>query len=176
VLSGRGKLTYSNVAATIALVLAAGGGAAYGVSHLNAASVNGVHAARLNFLGPNSVGPTSKFKTVFNHRGLVIEARCMNQSGYFMNARARSKVNNAEIQTVTTGSDPNSTAEANDRDFDKGQKLDLPFAAASHGEGTLSFSTPQGAQVSVTYQADVGSTLGDKKACLLGGTALYSGG
>jgi hypothetical protein len=170
----RGKLTYSNIVATIALVLAAGGSAAYAVSHLNATSVNGVHAARLNFTAPDSVGPTSKFKTVFNHGGLVIEARCMDISGFLMDARARSKVKNAEVQTVATDTQ-NTSTEAFDRDFDKGQKLDLPLGAASQGEGTLNFSTPQGAQVSVTYQADVGAVLGDKKACLLGGTAFYSG-
>ena len=160
---------------TIALLVAVGGGTALAVSHINAARVDGLNAAKLNFERPLTVGPNPKFRKVFDQGGLVIRARCGDLSGFFMDAKASSRVDNAEIQAVTTDHQ-NDTDEAIDRDFDQGDPLDLPLGVASQGEGTLTYSTPKGSHVSLVFQADVGSTLGDKKACLLGGTALHAPG
>ena len=160
---------------TIALLLALGGGTALAVSHINAARVDGLNAAKLNFERPTTVGPNPKFKTVFDQGGLVIRARCGDLSGFFMDAKALTRVSNAEIQAVTTDSQ-NVQHEAIDRDFDKANSLDLPLGVGTQGEGTLTYSTPKGSHVSLVFQADVGSTLGDKKACLLGGTALHAPG
>jgi hypothetical protein len=169
----RSRLTYANVISTIALLVAVGGGTALAVSHINAARVDGLNAAKLNFERPLTVGPNPKFRKVFDQGGLVIRARCGDLSGFFMDAKASSRVDNAEIQAVTTGSQ-NEQHEAIDRDFDKGDPLDLPLGPGSQGEGTLSYSTTRGSHVSLVFQADIGSPLGDKKACLLGGTALHA--
>jgi len=171
----RSRLTYANVISTIALLLALGGGTALAVSHINAARVDGLNAAKLNFERPTTVGPNPKFKTVFDQGGLVIRARCGDLSGFFMAAKALTRVSNAEIQAVTNDSQ-NVQHEAIDRDFDKADPLDLPLGVGTQGEGTLTYSTPKGSHVSLVFQADVGSTLGDKKACLLGGTALHAPG
>jgi hypothetical protein len=93
-----------------------------------------------------------------------------------MDAQARTRVNNAEVQAVATGS-AKEEQEAIDRDFDKVDSLDLPLDSGTQGEGTLSYSTPAGSHVSLVFQADVGGIiLGSQKACLLGGTALHAPG
>ena len=66
--------------------------------------------------------------------------------------------------------------EAIDRDFDTADSVNLPLGSGTQGEGTLKYSTPGGSHVSLFFQADVGSVLGDQKACLLGGTALHAPG
>lgn len=161
---------------TIALLVALGGGTALAVSHINAARVDGLNAAKLNFERPLTVGPNPKFRKVFDQGGLMIRARCGDLSGFFMDAKASSRVDNAEIQAVTTNSQ-NEQHEAIDRDFDKGDPLALPLGPSTQGEGTLTYSTTRGSHVSIVFQADVGgSTIfgGGKKACLLGGTALHT--
>jgi hypothetical protein len=171
----RNRLSYANVVATLALLVALGGGTAVAVQNINAAKVDGLNAARLNFERPITVGPNPKFRRVFDQGGLLIRALCGNQSGYFMDAQARTRVDNAEIQVVTTDT-ANDQHEAFDRDFDKADLLNLPLGAGTQGEGTLTYSTPAGSHVSLVFQADVGSILGNQKACLLGGTALHAPG
>lgn len=168
----RNRLTYANVTATLALVIALGGGTAVALNKINATSVNGVRAARISFIRPITIGPTAKFKTIFDHAGLRLQARCVQQSGFFMDARAKTRVNNAEIQADTTNN-ANAHTHAFDRGFDKSEHLDLPLSG-DQGNGTLVYTTPRGAQVSIVFQADTGSVLGDTKACFLGGHALYS--
>ena len=93
-----------------------------------------------------------------------------------MDVQARTRVDNAEVQTVTSDSQ-NDQHEAIDRDFDQADSLDLPLGAGTQGEGTLTYSTPAGSHVSLVFQADTGGIiLGAKKACLLGGTALHAPG
>ena len=171
----RDRLTYANVISTLALVVALGGGTAFAVQHINADKVDGLNAAKLDFERADPLGPNPKFKRVFDQGGLIIKARCGNQSGHFMDVQARTRVDNAEIQTVTADSQ-NAQHEAIDRDFDKVDSLDLPLGPGSQGEGTLTYSTPGRSHVSLVFQADVGSVLGNKKACLLGGTALHAPG
>ena len=172
----RSRLTYSNVTSTIALLVAVGGGTAHAVDHINADKVDGLNAARLDFERPITVGPNPKFKRVFDQGGLLIRARCGDLSGFFMDVQARTRVDNAEIQAVTTSSS-NDQDEAIDRNFDKGDSLDVPLGAGSQGEGTLTYSTPKGSHVSLVFQADTGGlSLGSQKACLLGGTALHAPG
>ena len=84
----RSRLTYANVISTIALLVAVGGGTALAVSHINAARVDGLNAAKLNFERPLTVGPNPKFTKVFDQGGLVIRARCGDLSGFFMDAKA----------------------------------------------------------------------------------------
>jgi hypothetical protein len=172
----RSRLTYSNVTSTIALLIAVGGGTAYAVDHINADTVDGLNAAKLNFERPITVGPNPKFERVFDQGGLLIRARCGDLSGFFMDVQARTRVNNAEVQTVTSDSQ-NEQHEAIDRDFDKVDSLDVPLGVGTQGEGTLTYSTPQGSHVSLVFQADTGGpSLGGQKACLLGGTALHAPG
>ncbi len=138
--------------------------------------VDGLNAARLDFERPITVGPNPKFKRVFDQGGLLIRARCGDLSGFFMDVQARTRVDNAEIQAVTTDSS-NEQDEAIDRNFDKADSLDVPLGAGSQGEGTLTYSTPSGSHVSLVFQADTGGlSLGSQKACLLGGTALHAPG
>ena len=130
----RTRLTYSNVISTLALLVAVGGGTALAVNHINAAKVDGLNAARLDFERPITVGPNPKFKRVFDQGGLLIRARCGDLSGFFMDVQARTRVDNAEIQAVTTGSS-NEQDEAIDRNFDKADSLDVPLGAAFAGRG-----------------------------------------
>jgi hypothetical protein len=166
------RLSYANVTSTLALLVALGGGTAVAVEQINADKVDGLNAAKLDFERADPLGPNPEFKRVFDQGGLLIKARCGDQSGHFMDVQARTRVDNAEIQSVTTDS-LNDQHEAIDRNFDKVDSLDLPLGIGTQGEGTLTYSTPAGSHVSLVFQADVGSVLGNKKACVLGGTALH---
>jgi hypothetical protein len=168
----RPRITYANVVSTVALVVALGGGTAVALDKINAGSVDGVSAARISFAKPTTIGPTAKFKPIFNHAGLVLRARCVQQSGFFMDAEAKSKVNNAEINGDMTAND-NEHTHVFDRDFDRNQPLELPLDF-DQGSGTLTYTTPKGSQVSIVLHADTGSVLGGTKSCLIGGHALYS--
>jgi hypothetical protein len=168
----RPRITYANVVSTLALAVALGGGTAVALDKINAGSVDGVSAARISFARPITIGPTAKFKTMFKHAGLVLQARCVQQSGFFMDAHAKSRVNNAEINADMTDN-LNDHTHVFDRDFDRNQPLELPLSG-DQGSGTLTYTTAKGGQVSIVLHADTGSVLGNKKACLIGGHALYS--
>jgi hypothetical protein len=167
------RLSYANVASTLALAVALGGGTAVAVNQINADKVDGLNAVRLDFRGPTTVGPNEPFKNVLHQGGLVIRARCIQQSSFFMDVQAKSTQNNAEIQIVTSNQIPETNVAIN-RDFDNGELLDFPLGPGEQGEGTLTYSTPQGSHVSIVFQADQGSVLGDRKACLLGGTGMHT--
>jgi hypothetical protein len=169
------RLSYANVMSTLALAVALGGGTAVAVNQINADKVDGLNAVALDFRGPRTVGPDEPFHNVLHQDGLVVRARCTQQSGFFLDVQAKSTQNNAEIQIVTSNALSDTDPKvALDRDFDKDELLDFPLGSAKQGEGTLTYSTPQGSHVSIVFQADEGAVLGDRKACVLGGTGLHS--
>jgi len=172
------RLTYANVVSTMALVLAAAGGTAVAVSAINADKVDGVNAAKIDFVKPATGGPGKPLTTVMKQGGLVLKARCYQQSGNFLHLLAKSRRNNAEIQAAVVYD--NASPKVNrgfDRDFDKADTLDITAlgSAARQGEVTLTYSTPPGSHVSAVFQMDVGAIFGDstQKDCLVGGSALH---
>ena len=171
------RLSYSNVTATLALVIAVGGGTAIAINGGDADSVNGVKAAKIDFVTGASGGPSKPLKTIFKQGGLVLRARCYEQSGHFLDLFAKSRKNNAEIQVAVVYDTANPRADRGfDRGFDKGDSLEISsLGIASQGEVTLTYSTPKGSHVSAVFQMDVGAIFDNilSKDCLVGGTATH---
>lgn len=171
----RVRRSYANVTSTLALVIAAAGGTALAVGGGNADKVDGLNAAKIDYVVKAKVPPTP-FKTIFSQGGLVLRARCIEESGHFMDLIAKSKQNNAEIQVSVTSGTPAGLDRGFDRDFDRGDQLDIGgLPTGSQGEATLTYSTRKGSHVSAVFQMDVGSIFGGSgvKPCLVGGTALH---
>jgi hypothetical protein len=172
----RPQLTYANVASTAALVIAVAGGTAIAVGGA-ASSVDGVSAGKISFVRNAKLAPV-KYKTFFRLGGLQIQARCVENSGHFLDERVRSARKNAEVHVSVTGLNQGTpdVEYVTDVDFDKGDKLDIPETIQGNGTVvTVTFSTPKAAHVTATFQRNVaGGTLGGTKICLIGGTALFA--
>ena len=146
-LLGPPKLTYANVVSTLALLLALGGGTALAVKVINADKVDGLNAASLDYRA-NGTSTSMTFKRVFSQGGLVVRARCYDQSGFVLEARATSRRNNAEIQVSAVSDLGSPEADfALDRDFDRGDVVELPIGVAEQGVHTLVYSTRRGSHV-----------------------------
>jgi hypothetical protein len=171
----RANLTYANVTSTLALVVALAGGTALAVGGGNAEKVDGLNAAPLDFTVKGKPNAEAEWKTVLNQGGLVIRAKCIKESGYAFPTKVKTRVNNAEVQGVSTNdpASPDSVVLRN-REFDKGDVELMPLGSGFQGEGTLSYSTPEGSHVSVVFQSDIGSIMGGEQDCVLGGTALHA--
>jgi hypothetical protein len=172
----RPRLTYANVASTAALVIAIAGGTAMAVGGASS-SVDGVSAGKISFVRNSKPAPV-KYRTFFKLGGLQLQARCFEASGYFLDERARSTRNNAEVHVAVTGLNQGTpdVEYATDPNFDKGDTLNIPETI--QGDATvvnLTYSTPKAAHVTATFQRNVaGGTLGGTKTCLIGGTALFA--
>ena len=177
-LSLRGRLTYANVASTLALVAALGGGTAIAVNKLNADSVDGVSADRIRFVVKDPKLAPVPFKTVFRGGGLSVQARCYEASGHFMDERVKSAKNNSEVQIAVNGINQGSpdTEYVTDDDFDRGQTLNIPETIqADNTLITIGFAGAKGSEVTMTLQRELSNALGGKAVCLLAGHALLSG-
>jgi hypothetical protein len=173
----RDRLTYANVVSTIALVAALGGGTAFALDKLNASSVDGVSAARVFFAKQSKPLPV-KFKTILKGQGLLVQARCVEQSGFFLTERAKSAKNNSEVQVSVSGINQGSpdTEYVKDDNFDRGDVLDIPETIqADNTLITISFTNPRGGIVTATLQRELVGALGGTKTCLVSGHALVSG-
>jgi hypothetical protein len=139
--------------------------------------VSGVKAAKIDFVR-SAEGASPPFRKAGSLGGVVIQARCGDDSGTFMDVRAKSTKNNAEIQIASIGLNQGTPDEeyALDRDFDKGETLEVPNTIqASANEITLTYSTRKGSHTSAVFQVDHGSVLGGgNKVCLVGGTATQA--
>jgi hypothetical protein len=171
------RLTYANVTSTIALIVALGGGTAIAVQQINAEKVDGVSAGRISFVrdfAPDIV----PYKTFFSQGGLKLQARCYLQSGSYLDERAKSTRNNAEIHIAVIGLNQGTPDEEYvfDNNFDRGDTLEIPETIQGNAtEVILTYSTPKASHLSAVFQRDVsGGTLGNKKGCLIGGTALHT--
>ena len=167
------RLSYANVMATLAVFGVLAGGTAVAVDKLNATSVDGVSAKRIDFTKTaQQTPPIPPFETIARLGGLRLQARCYSDSGTFMDERAKSARNNAEIQIEVTGS--GGADHAIDRDFNKGDTLGFPAGGGNQGQGTLTYSTRKGAQVTAVFQLDQGSLQSGFGRCVFGGHALFS--
>lgn len=172
----RSRLTYANVISTLALIVAIGGGSAIALDKLNADSVDGVSAAKLNFTVNGKPNATAEWKKVLDFGGFVIRAKCIKESGFAMETRLRTRVNNAELQGSVSFLS-NGVPVTNvllEREFDKGEHPLLPTSSGEQGQGTITYSRPNGTDVTVVFQSDIGSIMGGEKECVMGGTALQA--
>jgi hypothetical protein len=134
---------------------------------LNSDRVDSLDLAKIDFRA--SVGTAQT--TVLNLAGLTLLASC--GSGPDLSVIATTTVPDSVIH-VTWGRDPGDLAfYRQQNDLDPGES----FAVMSNGndanaEGTISFSTNAGGQVSVTFQSEEGQGFGGTVPCFFGGIAV----
>jgi hypothetical protein len=134
---------------------------------LNSDRVDGFDAARIDFRAPIGTAQTQ----VLNLAGLILSASC--GSGPDLAVLATTTVPDSVIH-VTWGRDPGDLAfYRQQNDLDPGES----FTVMSNGndanaEGTISFSTNAGAQVSVIFQSEEGQGFGATVPCFFGGIAF----
>jgi hypothetical protein len=134
---------------------------------LNADRADGFDLARIDFRAPVGTAQTN----VLALGGLVLAASC--GTGPDMSVVAGTTVPDSVIH-VTWGRDPGDLAfYRQQNDLDPGES----FAVMSNGndsaaEGTISFSTTAGTQVSVIFQSQEGAGFAGTVPCFFGGTAF----
>jgi hypothetical protein len=134
----------------------------------------GLNADRVDSLNGGKVDFRAKVPTasteILNLGGLVISAACAD--GPNLDVRASSSVPDSMIH-VSWNRDPgNVPFYRQDNDLDPGDAFAIMDVNDDSSAGTLTYTTPAGANVSVTFLSDQGTLLGNSAACVFTGTAL----
>lgn len=134
---------------------------------LNADRVDSLNAAKVDF---RAKAPTASTQ-VLNLGGLLLSAAC--GSGPDLDVRASSSVPDSMIH-VSWNRDPgNVPFYRQDNDLDPGDAFSIMASNDDASAGTLTYTTPAGANVSLTFLSDQGPVLlGSSAACVFSGTAL----
>jgi hypothetical protein len=139
----------------------------------NSDAVDGASVARLDYRATKVVSPDPPYSEIFNQGGLVLRARCGDQSGFFMNVKAETTVAGAQIHTFSSNDALNAVDHTEDDAFNPGDQLEIATPQLGDSDqGTFVYSTPQGAQVSVVWQSELYDALGTD--CMFGGTAVIA--
>jgi len=132
---------------------------------LNADRVDSLDAARVDFRAATGTAATE----VLNLAGLILRASC--DAGPDLDVRAESSVADSTLH-VSWNRDPgNVPFYRQDNDLDPGESFSLLATNDDSAQGAVSYTTPAGAQVSLTFQSEEGGAFGGTVACLFGGTA-----
>jgi hypothetical protein len=134
----------------------------------------GLNADRVDSLNGGKVDFRAKVPTasteILNLGGLVLSAACAD--GPNLDVRASSSVPDSMIH-VSWNRDPgNVPFYRQDNDLDPGDAFAIMDVNDDSSAGTLTYTTPAGANVSVTFLSDQGTLLGNSAACVFTGTAL----
>ncbi len=134
---------------------------------LNSDRIDGLDAARIDFRGVVGTAQTD----VLNLGGLLLRASC--NAGPDLEVVATSFVADSALH-VSWNKDPGNLAfYRQENDLDPGESFPVMTAANDDSaEGTISYSTPAGAQVSVTFQSEEGNAFNSTVPCLFAGTAF----
>lgn len=133
---------------------------------LNADRVDSLNAAKVDF---RAKVPTPAAE-ILNLGGLILTGACA--GGPNLDVRASSSVPDAMIH-VSWNRDPGNNAfYRQDNDLDPGDSFAIMDTNDDASAGTLTYATPQGANVSLTFLSDQGVALGGSAACVFSGTAL----
>jgi hypothetical protein len=130
----------------------------------NATTVGNVGVSKVFTKIPNGTGAT----TAFQGNGLTVTISCA--AGHLA-INATTSVDHAYI--ASDNSDGHMTAQiGGDRssDFGVGDTFN-PLSVQARGEGTLTYSQPDGKYVSIVFAADNASTFGTFDGCFIVGTA-----
>ena len=139
----------------------------------NANTVDGHHAARVNFRAPAGAAT----RVVLSFGGLIVNASC--SGGGDLSATATTLFSNSMIHVGTIeGIGPAEARYVQNADLDFGQSVNL-LPGGNQGDdqvqGTLTYATPNGFTVSMSYLAEEQTNaLGSANDCFLIGTATQS--
>jgi hypothetical protein len=134
---------------------------------LNSDRVDGMHGARIDFRAASGTGQTD----VLNLGGLILRASC--GAGSDLSVIATTTVPNTAIH-VSWNKDPGNQAfYRQDNNLSPGSTFAvMTNPNDDNTQGTISYSTPQGVQVSITFQSEEANAFGNTVDCLFGGTAF----
>jgi hypothetical protein len=133
---------------------------------LNADRVDNLHAGRIDFRGGVGTGTTE----ILNLAGLVLRATC--GAGPDLNVAADTGVPHSTLH-VAGGRDPSNIPFARqDNNLNPGDNFDLLAVNDNAAQGTISYASPAGTQVSVSFLAEEANGFGNTVACLFTGTAM----
>jgi hypothetical protein len=164
------RLTYANVAATVALIVAVAGGTALAVGG-NASSVNGVRTARITYTTNTSGASNETYTTIADIGGLKLRAACAGPPGWSVNhlfINVKSATDNTELMLN------DQYVGAAGEDFDQADGA-VEVVEDQNGQWTLTYSRPSGANVVATFYTGVHQTPATgHKDCSVTGVAFYS--
>jgi hypothetical protein len=134
---------------------------------LNADRIDSLNAAKVDF---RAKAPTASTQ-VLNLGGLILSASCATGPG--LDVRASSSVPDSLVH-VSWNRDPgNVPFYRQDNDLDPGDAFSIMGDNDDASAGTLTYTTPAGANVSLTFLSDQGPVLlGSTASCVFSGTAL----
>jgi hypothetical protein len=134
---------------------------------LNSDRVDGLDAARIDFRAAAGTALTD----VLNLGGLILRASC--DTGPDLGVIAVSTAADSTIH-VSWNKDPGNAAfYRQENDLDPGETfMVMTNPNDDAAEGTISYSTPAGVHVSITFQSEEANAFGNTVPCLFSGTAL----
>jgi hypothetical protein len=132
---------------------------------LNADRVDSLDAARVDFRAATGTASTE----VLNLGGLILRATC--NAGPDLDVRADSSVADSTLHVSWNRDPANVPFYRQDNDLDPGDSFSLLATNDDSAQGTLAYSTPAGAQVTLSFQSEEGGAFGGTIACLFAGTA-----
>jgi hypothetical protein len=136
-------------------------------SGLNADRVDNFDVARIDF----KASPGTAQTDVLNMGGLILRASCGN--GPDLALVATTTVPDSTLHIGWNKDPGNLSFYRQENDLDPGETFTVITNPNDDSvEGTISYSTPAGAQVSITFQSEEGNAFGNTVPCFLGGTAL----
>jgi hypothetical protein len=133
---------------------------------LNADRVDSLNAAKVDF---RAKVPTASTQ-ILNLGGLLLTAAC--GGGPDLDVRASSSVPDSMIHVSWTRDPGNQPFYRQDNDLDPGDAFAIMSTNDDSSAGTLSYTTPAGANVSLTFLSDQGNLLGGTTACVFTGSAF----
>jgi hypothetical protein len=139
------------------------GGVATG---FNADRVDSVDAAKVNFRAAVGTALTD----ILNFGGLILRASC--NAGPDIDVRADSTVPNGTVHIAFIRDPTNLSVYRQDNNLNPGDNFQLLGANDDSAQGSLTYSSPGGTHVTVTFMSEEAGAYGGTVACLFVGTAL----
>lgn len=134
---------------------------------LNSDRIDGLDAARIDFRAQAGTALTD----VLNLGGLVLRASC--DAGPDLGVLAVTTVADSTLHASWNRDPGNAPFSRTENDLDPGETFVVMANPNDDGaEGTISYSTPAGVHVSITFQSEEGNAFGNTVPCLFAGTAL----
>jgi hypothetical protein len=133
---------------------------------LNADRVDSLNAAKIDFRAKVPTPATQ----ILNLGGLILNGSCAD--GPNLDVRASSSVPDSMVHVGWNRDPGNVPFYRQDNDLDPSDSFSLLGDNDDASAGTISYTTPAGANVTITFLSDQGVVLGGSAACVFSGTAL----
>jgi hypothetical protein len=133
---------------------------------LNADQVDGLSAAKVDYRAAAKTASTD----ILNIGGLILRATC--NAGPDIDVRADTTVAHATLHVGFTRDPNNTPVFRGANNLNPGASFDVLGPSGDAAQGTLTYSTPGGVHVALTFQSEEADAFGATAACLFAGTVL----